>query len=88
MKMPSTLFKSIPNAPQNGQGVGNVGQPQPNAQNPMQMLSQLKADPMQFLRQAGYTIPQGMNSPNQIIQHLLQSGQVPFNRYQQIMRRR
>lgn len=53
--------------------------------NPMQMLSQLRSDPVGFLRQAGLNIPDGMNNPNQIIQHLLQSGQVPQARYQQAM---
>ena len=53
--------------------------------NPVQMLSQLRSNPVGFLRQAGLNIPDGMNNPNQIIQHLLQSGQVPQARYQQAM---
>lgn len=58
----------------------------PNApMNPMQMLAQLRSNPVGFLRQAGLNIPDGMNNPNQIIQHLLQSGQVPQARYQQAM---
>ena len=53
--------------------------------NPMQMLNALKSDPVSVLRSRGLNIPDGMNNPNQIIQHLLQSGQVPQARYQQAM---
>ena len=53
--------------------------------NPMQMLSQIKQNPSAILRQAGLNIPQGMNNPQQILQHLLQTGQVPQSRYQQAM---
>lgn len=43
----------------------------------MQMLSQFKANPMQMLLQNKLNVPQSMvNDPNQIIQHLLQTGQV------------
>lgn len=51
--------------------------------NPMQMLNALKSDPVSVLRSRGLNIPDGMNNPNQIIQHLLQSGQIPQARYQQ-----
>lgn len=44
--------------------------------NMMQMLSQLRQNPVQFLRQRGVNIPQNMNDPNAIIQHLMNSGQV------------
>lgn len=45
-------------------------------QNPMQMLSQLRSNPVGMLKQAGYNIPDGMTNPQQIINHLLNSGQV------------
>lgn len=45
-------------------------------QNPMQMLSQLKQHPAEMLKQAGYNIPDNLNNPQQIINHLLNSGQV------------
>lgn len=48
----------------------------PQQGNPMQMLSQLRNNPVGILRQAGFTVPDGMNNPQQIINHLLQSGQV------------
>ena len=47
-----------------------------NNLNIMQMLSQIKQNPLGTLKQAGYNIPTGFSNPNQIIQHLVQSGQV------------
>lgn len=45
--------------------------------NPMQMLQQLKANPVQFLMQRRFNIPASMASdPNAILQHLLTTGQV------------
>ena len=52
---------------------------------PMQRLQALKQNPSSVLQQAGFNIPQGMNNPQQIIQHLLQTGQVPQTRSQQAM---
>ena len=47
---------------------------QPNIQ---QMLGQLKANPMQFLMQRRFNVPQDMmKDPNAIVQHLLSTGQV------------
>lgn len=57
--------------------------PQPS--NPMQVLQQLRSNPVGMLKQAGYSIPDGMNNPQQMINYLLQSGQVPQARYQQAM---
>ena len=42
----------------------------------MQMLPQLKGNPMQFLAQRGIQIPQGMNNPQQIVQQMLNSGRI------------
>lgn len=48
-----------------------------NLQALMQMLPQLKANPMQFLMQRKLNIPQNMmNDPQAIMNHLLQTGQV------------
>ena len=60
----------------------NLGQ-KPQRLNPMQMLRQLRSNPVGVLKQAGYNIPYGMNSPQQMVSYLLQSGQVPQARYQQ-----
>ena len=53
--------------------------------NPMQMLQALRNDPVGLLRGRGLNIPDGMTNPQQIINHLLQSGQVPQGRYQQAL---
>lgn len=51
--------------------------------NPMQMVQQLRSNPMQFIRQAGFNIPQNLSDPNAIIQHLMNSGQISQQRYEQ-----
>lgn len=45
-------------------------------------LQSLKSNPEQALKQAGYNIPGGMTDAQQIINHLLQSGQVTNPRLQ------
>lgn len=49
--------------------------------NPMQMIQQLKANPIQFLQRAGFNVPNNITSPNDIIQHLMNSGQVSQDAY-------
>ena len=46
--------------------------------NPMAMLQQFKANPLQFLMQRRMNIPQNipMNDPQAILNHLMQTGQV------------
>lgn len=44
--------------------------------NPMQMLAQLKSNPMGLLRQAGFNVPENISNPQAIIQHLMNSGQI------------
>lgn len=51
--------------------------------NPMQMLQMLRQNPLQILRQAGYNIPDGINSPQQIVEHLTRSGQISQDRLNQ-----
>ena len=51
--------------------------------NPMQMIQQLKANPIQFLQRAGYNVPSNLNSPNDIIQHLMNSKQITQQQYEQ-----
>ena len=43
--------------------------------NPLQLISQLKANPSMLLGQR-FNIPQNLTDPNRIIQHLLNTGQV------------
>lgn len=49
--------------------------------NPMQMLQQLQQNPVQMLRQAGLNVPDNLSNPNDIIQHLMNSGQVSQDAY-------
>ena len=49
--------------------------------NPLQMIQQLQSNPVQFLKQAGLNVPDNLNSPNDIIQHLMSSGQVSQDQY-------
>lgn len=62
----------------------NLGKSSQNQQvqqmNPAQAIHQLKQNPASFLKQAGYNIPANANNPNEIIQHLLQSGQIHQSR--------
>lgn len=60
------------------------------AQNPMQLMNQLRANPAALLRQRGLNVPDGMNDPQAIINHLLQTGQISNSRLQmaQMMMRR
>lgn len=55
-----------------------------NPFNFMQMYQQLKQNPMQMLSRK-YNIPPNMNDPQQIIQHLLNSGQVSQDQINQVM---
>ena len=47
----------------------------------MGMLSQLKANPLQFIMQRRMNLPQNidMNNPQAILNHLVQTGQVSQN---------
>lgn len=44
--------------------------------NPMAMIAQLQNNPLGMLRAAGFNVPQNINSPQDIVQFLAQSGQV------------
>ena len=65
----------------NGQQVprGNIGQMQ---QATADALRQLQNNPAAMVRQRGLSIPDGMNSPEQMVRHILNSGQVTGPRAQ------
>ena len=44
--------------------------------NIISMLPQIKQNPMAFLNRAGFNVPAGITGPQQIVQHLVQTGQV------------
>ena len=56
------------------------GGKQPNI---MQMLNQLRANPIQFLSQSKFNLPQNINAndPQAIINHLVSSGQINQEAY-------
>ena len=43
--------------------------------NIIEMVNQIKTNPVSVLSQR-FNVPQGLNNPNQIIQHLINTGQV------------
>ena len=60
-------------------------QSQPN--NPLSMVAQFRQNPLAVLSQK-YNIPQGMNDPNQILQHLLNTNQVSQDQVNRVMQMR
>ena len=54
--------------------------------NPMQMLNMMRQNPIGFLMQRGMNIPQGMNNPNEIIEHLMKTGQISQTQYDNAVR--
>ena len=50
-----------------------------NMQDMYNLLQQLKQDPVGMLARRKYNIPQGMTNPSDIMQHLLNTGQVTQN---------
>lgn len=55
--------------------------------NPIQMLSQLRSNPIQFILQQGFNLPKNIGTnPNSIIQYLMNSGQVTQDQYNNAVR--
>ena len=50
----------------------------------MQMINQFKQNPIQILSQK-FNIPQGLNDPNEILKHLLDTNQVSQQQVNQVM---
>lgn len=59
-----------------------------NFTNFLQMLNELKSNPVAFAAKNKYSIPQGMTDPNQITQHLLNTGQISQDRVNKTMKMR
>lgn len=49
----------------------------------LNMYQRFRANPMQMLNQK-FSIPQNINNPNEIIQHLVDTGQVSQNQVDQV----
>ena len=54
---------------------------QMNQNNPMSMINDIKNNPAQFLASRGVNIPNGMNNPNEILNHLMSTGKVSQGQY-------
>lgn len=50
----------------------------------MGRFRQFSGNPMQMLSQSGLNIPQGVNNPGEIIQHLMNSGKLSQEQYSQL----
>lgn len=64
---------------------GAAGQQQAPQVAAQQAMAQLRSNPAGVLGQIGLNIPADMTDPQQIVQHLMQSGQVPQGRFAQAM---
>jgi hypothetical protein len=68
-------------------------QPQQGQQRPMtdaemhREVDAIKGNPVGYLRQRGYNIPDGMTDVRQITQYMFQNGMIGVNRLQSIMQR-
>ena len=51
--------------------------------NPFALLQRLRQNPAQMLKEMGLEIPADLADPNSIIQHLMNSGQVTQQAYEQ-----
>ena len=54
----------------------------------MSMYQRFMQNPTQALMEARFNVPQGMNNPNDILQHLMNTGQVSQQRINQVMQMR
>lgn len=71
-----------------GQTFDSLGKAQgQNRTDPMHMLQGLKGDPVRFMQQMGFNVPQGvdLHNPQAIVMGLLRSGQVSNNALRQGM---
>ena len=51
--------------------------------NIMQLLGQFRQNPMAMLQRAGFNVPAGISNPQQMIQHLMNSGQISQQQFDQ-----
>lgn len=58
----------------------------PNINNPMQFMGQFMRNPLGALRQSGYAIPDGMTDPKQIVNYLINNGQLNNSKLSQLQR--
>lgn len=51
--------------------------------NPIQLLQMLQGNPADMLRRAGLNLPAGITNPQQIVEHLVRTGQISQERLNQ-----
>lgn len=51
----------------------------------IEQLNRLMKNPREFVAQCGLNVPQNINSPNDIIQYLMNTGQISQQSYNQAM---
>lgn len=59
-----------------------------NPSNLLGMLNSLMSNPLSLLTQRGFNLPQNLNDPQAIVQHLLNSGQISQDQVNQAMQMR
>lgn len=69
----------------NGSSQTHPTQPS-SVRNPMQLMGQFMQNPLGALRQSGYTIPDGMTDPKQIVNYLINNGQLNNSKLSQLQR--
>ena len=75
--MANPLIKTMPNSGTNRPGMN---------QNPLQFMGQFMQNPVGALRASGYSIPDGMNNPQQIVNYLINNGQINGSKLGQLQR--
>lgn len=51
--------------------------------NPAAMLAQFRQNPLSMIRRAGLNVPENLSDPNEIVQYLMNSGQISQAQYDQ-----
>lgn len=64
--------------------LGQGAQQQPQGKSREEALREIKADPVGVLRQRGLNVPAGITDPMQMVNHLIQTGQVGGPRLQMV----
>lgn len=79
------LFDSL--GKNSGQQQNPVQQMDPRSRQLMEQdVRDVKANPSAFLKNRGFSIPDGMNDAGQIARYLIQTGQIGAPKMQQVMR--
>lgn len=55
--------------------------------NPLQLLSELERNPIEFIIKRGFNLPNNIDAnPNAIIQHLMNTGQISQDQYNNVVK--